>query len=64
MAVGIKDGDQNGEQLSLGNALGRYLAKLFLCIFTLTISLMWAGWDERKQALHDKVAATFVFYSK
>jgi uncharacterized RDD family membrane protein YckC len=64
MAVGIKVGDQNGEQLSLGNALGRYVAKLFLCIFTLTISLMWAGWDERNQALHDKVAGTLVFYAK
>lgn len=61
MAVGIKVGDQHGNRISFANALGRYVAKVILMIVTLTVSLMWVGWDDRKQGLHDKLADTYVF---
>jgi uncharacterized RDD family membrane protein YckC len=60
MAVGIKVGNYNGEQISFMNALGRYLAK-FISGIILLIGYMMAGWDEKKQALHDKLASTYVY---
>jgi uncharacterized RDD family membrane protein YckC len=63
LAVGVKVGDKNGNKISFANALGRYFAKLISAIILL-IGFMMAGWDDRKQALHDKIADTFVFYSK
>jgi uncharacterized RDD family membrane protein YckC len=62
MAVSIKVGDAGGNRISFLHALGRYFAKLFLAMFTATFSLLWAGWDPKKQSLHDKVAGTCVFY--
>ena len=61
MAVGIKVGDRNGNQISFGNALGRYFAKILSGII-LGVGFMMAGWDEKNQALHDKLADTYVFY--
>lgn len=61
MGVGIKVGKANGEQISFINALGRYLGKI-LSALTLMIGFMMAGWDSKKQALHDKIAGTYVFY--
>lgn len=63
MAVGIKVGDANGQQLSFVNALGRYFGK-FLSAIILGIGFMMAGWDEKKQGLHDKLAGTYVFYAR
>lgn len=62
MAVGIKVGDYNGEQISFANAIGRYFAK-FISFIVLCIGFMMVGWDERKQGIHDKLAYTFVFYN-
>jgi uncharacterized RDD family membrane protein YckC len=62
MAVGIKVGDANGGQLSFANALGRYFAKI-LSALTLYIGFMMAGWDPKCQALHDKIANTYVFHA-
>jgi uncharacterized RDD family membrane protein YckC len=61
MAVGIRVGDEQGEQITFGNALGRYFAKI-LSALILCIGFMMAGWDEKKQGLHDKLASTYVFY--
>lgn len=63
MAVGIKVGDAQGKQLSFGNALGRYFAKIVSAII-LYIGFMMVGWDKNKQGLHDKIAGTYVFYGK
>jgi uncharacterized RDD family membrane protein YckC len=60
MAVGIKVGNYNGEQISFANALGRYFAK-FISAIILCIGYLMAAWDEKKQALHDKLANTYVF---
>lgn len=61
MAVGIKVGDVNGQRISFPNALGRYFGKI-LSGLILYIGFMMAGWDPKKQALHDKLANTYVFY--
>lgn len=62
MAVGIKVGDANGEKISFANALGRYFAKILSTIILL-IGYIMAAFDEKKQALHDKLANTYVFYA-
>lgn len=61
MAVGIKVGDMDGDQISVANAIGRYFAKIVSAL-VLLIGFMMVGWDERKQGLHDKMAGTTVFY--
>ena len=63
MAVGIKVGDEFGNRISFGNALGRYFAKL-VSVITLFIGFMMVGRDAKKQGLHDKIAGTYVFYGK
>ena len=62
MGVGIKVGNANGQRITFVNALGRYLGKI-LSTLTLLIGFMMAGWDSKKQALHDKLASTYVFYN-
>ena len=61
MAVGIKVGDANGNQLTFGNALGRHFAK-YLSFIILLLGFIMVAWDEKKQGLHDKLAQTYVFY--
>lgn len=62
MAVGIKVGDENGNRISVLNALGRYLAS-FLSAIVLCIGYLMVIWDDKKQGLHDKLAGTYVFKS-
>jgi uncharacterized RDD family membrane protein YckC len=61
MAVGIRVGDRNGDQISVLNAIGRYFAKMISALL-LCIGFMMVGWDERNQGIHDKLADTYVFY--
>ena len=61
MAVGIVVTDEQGNRLSFARATGRHFAK-YLSVLTLLIGYMMAGWTERKQALHDFIASTFVIY--
>lgn len=61
MALGLKVGDANGNRISAANALGRTLSKIISGII-LYIGYMMAGWDSKKQSLHDKIAGTYVFY--
>jgi uncharacterized RDD family membrane protein YckC len=63
MAVGIKVGDHNGNPIGVLNSIGRYFGK-FISALLLCIGFMMVGWDERNQGIHDKLANTFVFYSK
>jgi uncharacterized RDD family membrane protein YckC len=63
MAVGIKVGDAQGNRISFGNALGRLFSKI-LSALTMYIGYMMAGWDSKKQSLHDKIAGTYVFYNR
>jgi uncharacterized RDD family membrane protein YckC len=61
MAVGIRVGNETGGRISFLNAVGRYFGKILSAIILL-IGFMMAGWDDKKQALHDKLAGTYVFY--
>ena len=51
--------DLEGRRLSFGRALWRNVAALFSYL-TLYIGFIMAGFTERKQALHDKIAGTLV----
>lgn len=62
MAVGIKVGNEQGGRISAMNAVGRYFAKIISTLILL-IGYIMAAFDVRKQALHDKIASTVVFYS-
>jgi uncharacterized RDD family membrane protein YckC len=59
MAVGIRVTDLNGERISFGRALGRHLSK-FISAIILGIGYIMAAFDEKKRALHDKMAGTYV----
>lgn len=61
-ALGLKVTDKNYERLSLGQAVGRYLAKIPSALI-LGIGYLMAGWTEKKQALHDMIAGTYVVKS-
>lgn len=51
--------DLEGHRLGFGHALGRNLAAFFSYL-TLYIGFIMAGFTDRKQALHDKLAGTLV----
>ena len=61
MVLGIKVINKSGERLSPLNAIGRYLGKI-LSALILLIGFIMAGFDRKKQALHDKLAETYVVY--
>jgi len=49
----------NGERISTGRAIGRYVG-ILVSSWVLYIGLIWAAFDPRKQGWHDKMASTFV----
>jgi uncharacterized RDD family membrane protein YckC len=57
--LGMSVTDQEGNRISFGRATGRYFAKILSAIILL-IGFMMAGWTQRKQALHDMIAGTYV----
>lgn len=59
MLMGLKVVGREGQQISLLNAFGRYFAKI-LSALPLLIGFVMAGFDSKKQALHDKLAETYV----
>jgi len=61
MAVGIKVGNEQGGRISGLNAVGRYFSKIISALI-LCIGYIMAAFDVKKQALHDKIASTVVFY--
>lgn len=58
-AVGIRVTDLEGERVSFGRATGRYFGKI-LSGLTLSIGFAMAGFTDKRQALHDKIADTLV----
>jgi uncharacterized RDD family membrane protein YckC len=60
MAMGIKVGDSQGNRISFGNAIGRYFGKI-LSSLLLLIGYLMVLWDGKRQALHDKLADTYVY---
>jgi uncharacterized RDD family membrane protein YckC len=61
LAIGLKVTDELGNRISLARATARYFAK-FLSLLSLGIGYLMAGFDARKQALHDRIAGTMVLY--
>lgn len=64
MALGLRIINADGSrEISYGKAFGRYFAKM-LSSLIFCIGYMMAGWDDEKRALHDRICATRVIYSK
>lgn len=61
ISTGIMVVTEQGERISFMNATGRYFAK-FISSILLFIGYIMAAFDSRHQALHDKLAKTFVIY--
>ena len=59
IALGLKVADEEGNRISFGRALGRTVAKI-LSALILFMGFVMAGFTDRKQALHDKIAHTLV----
>jgi uncharacterized RDD family membrane protein YckC len=60
MALGLIVTDLQGSRISFGHATGRFFAKIITHLIPLGIGYMMAGFTEKKQALHDMIAATLV----
>ncbi|MDB5257916.1 MAG: hypothetical protein JWM14_2611 [Chitinophagaceae bacterium] len=58
-AMGLKVITTKGERLTPLNAGGRFCAT-YLSLFIFLIGYIMAAFDSRKQALHDKLASTYV----
>ncbi|MFL1674393.1 RDD family protein [Paenibacillus thiaminolyticus] len=59
LALGIAVVDERFEKVSFGRASARYWSKC-VSVVTLYIGFLMAGFTEKKQALHDKIANTYV----
>ena len=57
----LKVTDLEGRRLTFARACARFFAK-WLSLITLGLGYAMAGFDEQKQALHDRVAGTLVLY--
>jgi uncharacterized RDD family membrane protein YckC len=60
MALGLIVTDLQGRRITFGHATGRFFAKIITGLIPLGIGYMMAGFTEKKQALHDMIAATLV----
>ncbi|MBI5414412.1 RDD family protein [Candidatus Peregrinibacteria bacterium] len=61
MACGLKIISQDGSKLRPAQAVGRYFAMILSGII-LFIGFLMAGFDDRKRALHDRLAKTYVVH--
>lgn len=52
------------QPLSFGRAFLREVIGKFISTVLLFIGFLWVAWDEKKQALHDKLAGTYVIKMK
>ena len=54
--------DDHGGSIGYGRSFGRYAITFLFAIFILPVLLdyLWPLWDPKNQALHDKVAGSFV----
>lgn len=60
--LGVRIVRLNGKQMSLWIALRRLVGYL-LTLLTFGLGFLWVAADNRRQALHDKIAGTSVIYS-
>jgi uncharacterized RDD family membrane protein YckC len=61
-AMGIRVVDRYGYRIGFGCASGRYFGKIVSGLI-FDVGFMMAGWTERKQALHDKMAGTLIVFN-
>jgi uncharacterized RDD family membrane protein YckC len=61
LAVGLRVTDLQGQRISFGRATGRFFAK-WLSGAILLIGYLMAGFTEKKQALHDRIAGCLVLW--
>ena len=62
-AVGVIVTDLNGERLTFTTASVRYLGRV-ISNMTMLIGYIIAGFTQKKQALHDMIAGTYVVYKE
>lgn len=62
MAVGINVVLDNAENLTIGRIILRETIGKFISMIILMIGYIMAGFTQKKQALHDKIAGTVVIY--
>lgn len=61
LLLGVKVTDRDGNRISIGRSLGRFLGMIFVSsLLTLGVGYLIAGATERRQALHDMIAGTLV----
>lgn len=61
LLLGVKVTDRDGNRISIGRSLGRFLGMFFVSsLLTLGVGYLIAGVTERRQALHDMIAGTLV----
>jgi uncharacterized RDD family membrane protein YckC len=60
MALGLIVTDLQGRRIGFGHATGRFFSKIITGMIPLGIGYIMAGFTEKKQALHDMIAATLV----
>ena len=64
LVLGLRVVDaQSGEHLTIGQAIGRYLAYI-PAMLALMMGIFWVAWDSKKQGWHDKLAGTVVIRQK
>jgi uncharacterized RDD family membrane protein YckC len=61
LALGLTVTNDQLQRMTFGRATGRYFAKIITGLIPFGIGYMMAGFTEKKQALHDMIASTFVF---
>lgn len=61
-AMGLKVVGEDGKRITFGRSLLRFVGYL-PSTYLLYIGYLMVGWTEKKQGLHDKIAATYVVKS-
>jgi uncharacterized RDD family membrane protein YckC len=61
LACGLRVTDVNGNRLTFARATGRHFARMLSGLIC-AIGFIMAAFDERKRALHDQIAGTYVVY--
>ena len=59
-AVGIRVVGDDGRPIGMGRAIGRNLFRSTVSGWICYLGFLWMLWDDRSQALHDKVVTSYV----
>ncbi|UCF87994.1 MAG: RDD family protein, partial [bacterium] len=60
MLLGIRVVAENGSRVGYGRSLLRAIAYIVSFFFGTFLGFLWALWDRKNQAWHDKIAGTIV----